>query len=122
PCQSNSGYFALGLASFTYCTYICSTSKSPLGSTLIGAEPAVNTTSLVGTPESETGRPPTWKLPISATDRLSATAPAAVARTRARLSTKATRRMDSSVGRGLYAFGRGAVKVAPLRPPRRVQS
>src|SRR6185369_2675778 len=85
---------------------------------LIGAEPAVNTTSLVGKPESETGRPATWKLPISATVRLSATA-TVEASTAAIPSTNATMRCVPPLN--LWSGVRPWDRVAPPggRPPAR---
>jgi hypothetical protein len=67
PCHNSSGTRVRGVASLTYCTYICSTSNSPFGSTLIGGAPGLNTTSLLGSPVSVSVRPPTWKLPTSLT-------------------------------------------------------
>src|SRR5262249_4146404 len=59
----------------------------------MGAEPAVHTTSRVGSPVSETGRPAMWKLPISATERTSARAASVIMASAATANTNATMRM-----------------------------
>src|SRR5262245_28217533 len=107
PCQSSSGYFARGWASLTYCTYICSTSKSPFRSTVIGGAPAVRTTSRVGSPVSDAERPPMWKLPTSETDSGSP-APTRPSTRAVTLIADAAMRMCSSSS---------AIQLVPARQP-----
>jgi hypothetical protein len=87
---------AFGCASLTYCTYICSTSNSPFGSTLSAGMPGLNATSLTGIPLSVAARPPMWKLPTSLTRYWPTTGVATVATAPAAANVIAIARMMSS--------------------------